>query len=89
MNSARLVADDSTSSAISLNALQAACALCLKNVSIIEWMLKVHGNGANTLIDTPNVYNFGLGAGRTHSNVLIVVDSVLGETISYLSRPEM
>lgn len=33
--------------------------------------------------------NLGLGTGRAHSDMLIVVNSVLSETISYLSRREM
>lgn len=45
--------------------------------------------GGNALVDTPKVNNLRLGAGRTHSDILIVVNSMLGETISYLSRRGM
>lgn len=45
--------------------------------------------GGNALVDTPKVNNLGLRAGRTHSDILIVVSSVLSEAISYLSRRGM
>lgn len=45
--------------------------------------------GGNALVDTPKVNNLGLGAGTTHSDILIVVNSVLSETISDLSRQGM
>lgn len=45
--------------------------------------------GGNVLVDTSKVNNLRLGTGRTHSDILMVVNAMLSETISYLIRRGM